>query len=157
MMRKKAELSPARRDSSETYTPVGKNILVVINNSPDLVTEAIKLTCPDKEKIRLIALKVLPLYEGELHLTGIGNLREVIEGGKDEYMQAVRKIASQSGIAIDIRLEYGEPAEKIVAVALEEDCALIVLEGHKNRVTRLLSGNVVKKIRAGVSCPVFEL
>lgn len=134
-----------------------KKILVVINNSLDLVNVAIKLIDTDKENIRFVALKVLPPYEGDLHLTGIGNIREVIDGGKAEYMQTMKEIALQSGIAMDIRLEYGDSAEEIVAVALEENCALIVLEGHKNRVTQALCGNVVKKIRARVSCPVLEV
>lgn len=131
-----------------------RKILVAVNHSLDGVREGIRLT--GEEKAWLTVLKVFPSYEGELHLTGIKNIREVLEGEQYQTVAAVSALARQERTLVKTRIAHGEIADSIVAVAREERCDLIIMGAQKSNFwLRLLGRNIVEQVVSAAPCPVF--
>jgi nucleotide-binding universal stress UspA family protein len=73
-----------------------------------------------------------------------------------EQLQRVRP--PDPAIAVEHRLEAGDPAPGILQVAGEVGCDLIVLGTHgRAGVARLLMGSVAEKVVRGASCPVLTV
>ena len=54
------------------------------------------------------------------------------------------------------RLEYGEPAEKIIQIAAEEDVDLLVIGGKRiSGIRKFILSSVADKIGQKASCPVL--
>lgn len=67
-------------------------------------------------------------------------------------------MAPPPGVPMDTRLEVGEAAETILAVARETGCELIVLGTHgRSGVSRLLMGSVAEQVVRSAPCPVLTL
>ena len=133
-----------------------RKILVAINNSVDLVHEAIKVA--GREKAWLTVLKVVPAYEGELNFTGIGNIRGVIDAGKEKFIKDIKKLAAEERALIKTRLESGAIARKIVEVATEERCDLIIMGRKKGGILKkLICGDLVERVKAQAPCLVLEV
>jgi nucleotide-binding universal stress UspA family protein len=131
-----------------------RKILVAVNNSLDGVREGIRLT--GEEKAWLTVLKVFPAYEGELNLTGIKNIREVLVGEQRQTEAAIKELARQERTLIKTRIAHGEIAATIVAVAREERCDLIIMGAQKSNFwVRLFGRNIVEKVVSAAPCPVF--
>lgn len=131
-----------------------RKILVAVNNSLDGVREGIRLT--GEEKAWLTVLKVFPPYEGELNLTGIKNIREVLVGEQRQAVAAITELARQERTLIKTRIAHGAIADSIVAVAREERCDLIIMGAQRSNFwVRLLGNNVVEKVVGTAPCPVF--
>src|SRR5579884_2462380 len=65
---------------------------------------------------------------------------------------------ARAGIAVEHRLEYGDPATKILEVAGEIDADLIVMGTHgRTGLRRLLMGSVAERIVRTASCPVLTV
>jgi nucleotide-binding universal stress UspA family protein len=61
-------------------------------------------------------------------------------------------------VAVEHRLEQGEPATAILQVAQEAGCDLIVLGTHgRTGLARLLMGSVAEKVARGATCPVLTV
>jgi nucleotide-binding universal stress UspA family protein len=95
--------------------------------------------------IKVIA--VLPSYEGDLELVGVANIRETMEGPGRELLAEAQRIADAGDFHILTNLEQGEPFERIVHVAEEENCDLIVM-GRKglSPLERELMGSVTSRV-----------
>ncbi len=131
-----------------------RKILVTVNGSLDTVREGIKLA--EDEKTWLTVLKVLPPYEGDLNLTGVKNIRDVINAGDKTMHESIKKLAEEERTLIKTRLETGKIDQKIVEVAKEERCDLIIMGGQKvGFLKRLLGLNIVEKVISQAPCPVF--
>ncbi len=131
-----------------------RKILVALDASLHLVHEGIRLA--GEEKSWLTVLKVLPPYEGELHLTGIKNIRDVIDGESEQLSQEVKNIARSERTLIKTRIEQGEIDRKIVEVAREERCDLIVMGRQKVGFWQRITGrNIVEKVIGLAHCPVY--
>lgn len=133
-----------------------RKILVAVKNSTTIVDEAIRLM--DRNKAWLTALKVFPTYEGELHLTGITNIRHVIDAGREKFITDIKKMSAGKRALIKIRYEYGDIATKILQVAEEENSDLIVMGCRpKNRFKKIICGDLVNQIRKRALCPILEI
>lgn len=133
-----------------------KKILVAVNGSLDLVREGIKLA--EDESAWITALKVLPAYDGDLHLTGVRNIKNVIHFGGNGFAKDVREIASETGSKVKARLETGKVDKKIIDVATEEKCDLIIMgKKRKSSVSKFTSRNITDKVIAGSPCPVLYI
>ena len=122
-----------------------RKILVAVNGSLDSVREGIRLV-----------LKVLPPYEGDLNLTGVKNIRDVINADGKTLQDSLKKLAEEERTLIKTRLETGKIDQKIVEVAKEERCDLIIMGGQKvGFLKRLLGLNIVEKVISQAPCPVF--
>lgn len=100
-----------------------------------------------EEKSWIKVLAVVPVYDGDLELVGVGNIRETINGPGRKLLAEAQEIADAEGVHILTDLEQGEPYKKIVDVADEENCDLIVM-GRKglSRLERELMGSVTARV-----------
>ena len=131
-----------------------RKILVAVNGSLDSVREGIRLA--EEEKTWLTVLKVLPPYEGDLNLTGVKNIRDVLNADGKTLQDSLKKLAEEERTLIKTRLETGKIDQKIVEVAKEERCDLIIMGGQKvGFLKRLLGLNIVEKVISQAPCPVF--
>lgn len=66
--------------------------------------------------------------------------------------------ASVPGVAIEHRLEEGDPADAVLQVADDIRCDLIVLGTHgRTGLGRLLMGSVAEKVVRKAKCPVLTV
>ncbi len=132
-----------------------RKLLIAVNGSLEVLKQGIKLS--DDEKTWITVLKVIPPFEGDLNLTGVKNIGDVLDGGGQLMAAEVRGVAESERTPIKTRIEQGEVHRKIVEVAKEERCDLIVLGAKKKRgvLGRLLGDRVIEKVIDRAPCPVF--
>jgi nucleotide-binding universal stress UspA family protein len=132
-----------------------RKVLIAMNGSTDVVQEGIKMA--QDEKTWVTVLKVIPANEGDLNLTGIKNLEDVLDSGAQKALAGARRTADAAGALIRTRLEEGTPAEKIVEVAAEERCDVIILGAKKQKgwLGRLFGDHVIENVIRRAPCPVF--
>jgi nucleotide-binding universal stress UspA family protein len=132
-----------------------RKVLIAMNESVDVVREGIKMA--QDEKTWVTVLKVIPENEGDLNLTGIKNIEDVLDSGARKALAGVRGAADAEGALIKTRLEEGAPAEKIVEVAADERCDVIILgaKKSKNWLGRLFGDHVIENVIRKATCPVF--
>lgn len=125
-----------------------RKILVAYDGSEsakNALREACRLAKAEQAWIKLLA--VVPPYEGDLELVGVPNIKEAIEGPGRKLLEEAGQIAEAEGVNVLKDLEQGEPYERIVAVADEESCDLIVM-GRKGlgAIERELVGSVTARV-----------
>ena len=132
-----------------------RKVLIAMNRSTDVVNEGIKMA--QDEKTWVTVLKVIPENEGDLNLTGIKNLEDVLDSGAQKAFAGVRRAADDAGALIKTRLEEGAPAEKIVEVATEERCDVIILGAKQKKgwLGRIFGDHVIENVIRKATCPVF--
>jgi nucleotide-binding universal stress UspA family protein len=125
-----------------------RKILVAYDGSAsakNCLAVASHLAKEDKSWIKV--LTVLPNYEGDLELIGVSNIKETIEGPGRKLLEEAREIADHEDVHILSNMTQGEPYDKIVHVADDENCDLIVM-GRKgmNPLERELVGSVTARV-----------
>lgn len=125
-----------------------RKILVAYDGSPsakNALSLAGQLAKEDKSWIKVLA--VVPSYEGDLDLIGVSNIKEAIAGPGERLLADARQFAESEDLHILTNLEQGEPYEKIVHVADEENCDLIIM-GRRglNNLERELMGSVTARV-----------
>ncbi|MGW8160987.1 MAG: universal stress protein [Desulfobulbales bacterium] len=125
-----------------------RKILVAYDGSAsarNALAVASRLAKEDKSWIKV--LTVLPGYAGDLELIGISRIKETIEGPGNKLLQEARGIADLEDVPILTNMAQGEPYEKIVRVADDENCDLIVMGRHGiNKLARALVGSVTARV-----------
>jgi nucleotide-binding universal stress UspA family protein len=93
-------------------------------------------------------LAVMPSYAGDLELIGVSNIKATMEGPGRKLLAEAQLIADTEDFHILTNLEQGEPYDKIVHVAEEENCDLIVMgrRGHSNLERELMGGVTARVI-----------
>lgn len=131
-----------------------RKILIAVNGRKDVLTEGLKLA--SDEKCWVTVVKVLPEFQGDLNLTGIKNIEDVLDSSAQKELSEIRGIAETEGALIKTRLEEGAVHKKIIEVAEEERCDLIIMGAKKRSWIRKIFGdNVVEKVIDLSPCPVF--
>ena len=131
-----------------------RKILIAVNGSKEVLTQGLKLACD--EKCWITVVKVLPPHEGDLNLVGIRNIGDVLDSGGSKEVSEINKIAEAEGALVKTRLEEGEAYKKIVEVAQEERCDVIIIGAKKRSWIRKIFGdNTVGKVINQAPCPVF--
>jgi len=132
-----------------------RKVLIAVNGSLDVLTKGLKLA--QDEKTWVTVVKVIPSYDGDLNLTGIKNIEDVLESGVQRVASEVRAVAREEGALIKTRIEEGDVSRAIVEVAREERCDVIVLgaQRRKNFIERLFGDHVIEKVINQAPCPVF--
>lgn len=125
-----------------------RKILVAYDGSPsarNALAQASRLARQDNSWIKVLA--VLPSYEGDLELIGVSNIKETIEGPGRKLLEDARQVADAEGVHVLANLEQGEPYDRIVHVAEDENCDLIIM-GRRGRthVERELVGGVTSRV-----------
>jgi len=132
-----------------------RKVLIAMNGSADVVREGIKMA--QDEKTWVTVLKVIPENEGDLNLTGIKNIEDVLDSGARKALAGAWSAADAAGAMIKTRLEEGAPAEKIVEVAADERCDVIILGAKQKKgwLGRLFGDHVIENVIRNANCPVF--
>lgn len=123
-----------------------RKILVAFDGSPSAVN-AVKQACrlAKAEQSWVKVLAVLPTYEGDLEFVAVGDLRQNMEEAGRKLVEQAKVLAGEVAVLADVA--QGEPYERIVRVAEEENCDLIVM-GRRglSRLERDLIGGVTARV-----------
>ncbi|MCL4537039.1 MAG: universal stress protein [Nitrospirae bacterium] len=131
-----------------------RKILIAVNGSKDVLTEGLQLA--RDEKCWVTVVKVIPPYEGDLNLVGIKNIEAVLDSEGTKAVSEMKAIARTEGALIKTRLEEGEVDKKIIEVAEDERCDLIIMGAQKrNWLRKFFGDNVVEKVINQAPCPVL--
>jgi nucleotide-binding universal stress UspA family protein len=131
-----------------------RKILIAVNGSREVLTQGLRLA--QNEKCWVTVVKVLPPNDGDLELVGIKNIEDVLNGGAEKELREIRAIADSERSLVKTRLEKGQIHEKIVEVAEDERCDLIVMGSRrKNWFEKTFSSRVVEKVISQAPCPVL--
>lgn len=131
-----------------------RKILIAVNGSLEVLNQGLRLA--SDEKCWVTVVKVIPPYEGDLDLVGIKNIEDVLNSNGQEAISAIKNTADSAGALIKTRLEQGSADRKIVEVAEEEACDLIIVGARKRHWLRKFFGdNVVEKVINQAPCPVL--
>jgi len=132
-----------------------RKVLVAVNGNVDVLKEGIKLAKDEKTWVTVV--KVVPEYDGDLNLTGIKNIRDVLESGGERAVDGIKAEAEAERALVKTRLESGDIHKKILEVADEENCDIIVMGASRNKslINRLLGGNTLEKVLRYSTRPVL--
>lgn len=132
-----------------------RKILIAVNGSKDVLTQGLQLAYD--EKCWVTVVKVIPSYEGDLNLTGIKNIEDALNSEGANAVAEMKDVAKAEGALIKTRLEEGKTHEKIIEVAEEERCDLIILgaQKKKNRLLKIFGDNTIEKVIQEAPCPVL--
>jgi nucleotide-binding universal stress UspA family protein len=125
-----------------------RKILVAFDGSPS-ARNALKIAArlAGEEKSWIKVLAVVPAYEGDMELIGVHNIKETMAGPGQKLLDEAKALAAAADVHILTDMEQGEPYDKIVHVAQDEKCDLIVMgrSGHSH-LERELMGSVTARV-----------
>jgi nucleotide-binding universal stress UspA family protein len=132
-----------------------RKVLIAVNGSQDVLKQGLQLA--QDEKTWVTVVKVIPPYDGDLELTGIKDIGDVLDSGARKIASEIGETAENEGALIKTRIEEGDVDRKIVEVAREERCDLIILGAKKKKgfLDRLLGDHIIEKVISQAPCPVF--
>jgi len=131
-----------------------RKVLIAVNGSKEVLSQGINLACD--EKCWITVVKVLPQNEGDLNLVGIKNIEDVLDNGSRLESTEIKRIAETEGVMVKTRIEEGDASSKILEVAEEENCDVIVMGAKKQSwLRRIFGDNTVGKVIHQSPCPVF--
>ena len=131
-----------------------RKILIAVNGSKDALTQGLKLA--RDEKCWVTVVKVIPPHDGDLDLTGIKNIDDAFSSGAGREIKDIGEIAKQERMMVKTRLEEGKVCEKIVEVAEDERCDLIIMgSDRQNWFRRIFGENIVERVIEQAPCPVL--
>jgi nucleotide-binding universal stress UspA family protein len=125
-----------------------RKILVAYDGSAsarNALAAASHLAKEDKSWIKV--LTVLPDFEGDLELVGVSDIKDTIEGPGRKLLTEAREIADHEDVQILTNMAQGAPHDKIVLVADDENCDLIIM-GRRgtHHLERELVGSVTARV-----------
>lgn len=125
-----------------------RKILVAYDGSASAKSAlAVGADIAKKEKSWVKVLAVVPAYEGDLDLSGVSRIKETMEGPGQDLLAEAKSRAEELGVHVFTNLEQGEPFERIVRVADEENCDLIVMgRSGLSHLERELMGGVTARV-----------
>ena len=132
-----------------------RKVLIAVNGSKEVLRQGINLAKDEKTWITVV--KVVQPYDGDLDLTGIKNIEDVLDDGGSKAAVEIQRIADAEGALVKTRLETGDVPQRIVEVAAEEKCDLIIMGSKKKKgiLSRLFGDHVVEKVINSAPCPVY--
>lgn len=132
-----------------------RKVLIALNGSKEVLSTGIQMAKDEKTWVTVV--KVIQPFDGNLDLTGIKNLEDVLDDGGAQALADVRAMAAAEGALVKTRLEQGDVPQTIVEVAEEERCDLIIMGSRKKKglFSRIFGDHVVEKVIRQAPCPVF--
>jgi len=123
-------------------------MLVAVDGSESglhALRESFKLAANEKSWITVVS--VVPPYEGDLDLIGIGNVQHALRQPCEKALSEAADIAKAERALIKTVCEEGVPHERIIDLAEAENCELIVM-GRRglSKVQRALVGSVTARV-----------
>jgi nucleotide-binding universal stress UspA family protein len=145
--------------SAEGFTVQLKQILIPIDFS-DYSDQALRwgVSLAQKYGAQLLLLHVIPEVLEEVSARESAGEQLVIDLTAEVEAQ-LREIARQGlkeGVAVDVRVADGEPADAILRMARQEKVDLIVMGTHgRTGLSHLLLGSTAEAVVRTATCPVF--
>jgi nucleotide-binding universal stress UspA family protein len=131
-----------------------RKILIAMNSSKEVLKQGLRLA--GDERCWVTVVKVIPPYDGDLDLTSVKNLGDVLESGAGKDAATIKEVAMAERALVKTRIEQGEVYEKIVEVAEDENCDLIIMgRSGSNWIRKLFEKNVIEKVISTAPCPVL--
>jgi nucleotide-binding universal stress UspA family protein len=131
-----------------------RKVLIAVNGSKEVLRQGLQLA--GDERCWVTVVKVVPENEGDLDLTSVKDVGDVLASGAGREVAEIRAIADAAGALVKTRVETGAVHERILEVAEEERCDVIILGQHKRSwLSKLFGDNVVGKVIRRASCPVL--
>ncbi|HMK57121.1 MAG TPA: universal stress protein [Dissulfurispiraceae bacterium] len=131
-----------------------RKVLIALNGNRKVLDAGIQMA--QDEKTWAIVIKVIPPFEGDLNLTGIKNIEDVLDSGVGSAVSQVAADAKAKGALIKTTVRQGNVPDAIVEVADEERCDLIIMGApKKNRLRRFFGDHAVEKVIDMAPCPVY--
>jgi len=125
-----------------------RKILVAFDGSAsakNALAVAAEIAKADQSWIKVLA--VVPDYKGDLELIGVSNIKETIEGPGQKLLAEAKRLGDEHGVHVFTNLEQGEPYDRIVHVAEDENCDLIVMgRSGLSHLERELMGGVTARV-----------
>lgn len=142
-----------------------KKILVAIDGSPQsdkAAEEAVRLAAGNQSqfKSRIFALLVLPNAPTSTY-TDFVPAAPMTETNKWDELRArifyvVEKCANEHDIPLEMIVEYGDPADRIISLAKREEIDVLVIgSSGKGFIQRRIKGSVSHKVASNAACSVF--
>lgn len=125
-----------------------RKILVAYDGSPTAKNAlAVGAEIAKSEKSWIKVLAVVPVYDGDLELFGVSNIKDTITGPGQDLLAEAKILAREHGVQVLTNLEQGEPFDRIVNVADDENCNLIVMgRSGLSHLERELMGGVTARV-----------
>lgn len=131
-----------------------RKVLIALNGNKNVLLEGLNIAADEKSWVTVI--KVIPEYEGDLDLTCIKNISDVLTSGKSVIKNQLSQAAEQVCIPVKPRIETGDIHRCILEVATQERCDIIIMGKPKqNRFKRLWGDNTLQKVISESPCPVL--
>jgi nucleotide-binding universal stress UspA family protein len=142
-----------------------KKILVAIDGSPHsdkAAEEAVRLAVGNQSqfKSRIYALLVLPNAPTSSYTDFVPSApmteTKKWEELRERLFYVVEKCAAEHDIPLEMIIEYGDPADKIISLAKREEMDVIVIgSSGKGAIERRIKGSVSHKVASNAGCSVF--
>lgn len=142
-----------------------KKILVAIDGSPQsdkAAEEAVRLAVGNQSqfKSRVYALLVLPNAPSATYTDFVPTTPMTETEKWDELRQrifyVVEKCAAENDIPLEMVVEYGDPADKMINLAKREEIDVIVIgSSGKGFLERRIKGSVSHKVASNAPCSVY--
>lgn len=132
-----------------------RKILIALDESKEVLKHGLRLA--RDEKAWVTVLKVVPPYEGDLHLTGIKNPDHVLDNDASTIFADICKRAESEATPVKTKVLAGDVTDRIVEVADEEQCDLIIMGTKKRKgiLGRIFGDHIVEKVIDRATCPVY--
>ncbi|MDI6800771.1 MAG: universal stress protein [Thermodesulfovibrionales bacterium] len=123
-------------------------MIVAIDGSEsgfNALRQSFKLAAAEKSWITVVC--VVPSYEGDLDLVGVGNIMETMHKPCEEALAKAKELARTDGALIKTVCEEGDPYQRIIDLAEAENAELIIM-GRRGlaRLERTLMGSVTARV-----------
>lgn len=142
-----------------------KKILVAIDGSPQsdkAAEEAVRLAAGNKSPFRsqVYAMLVLPNTPTATYTDFVPTApvteTEQWDDLRRRIFYVVEKCASEHDIPLEMIVEYGEPAEKLIEFAKREHIDVIAIgSSGKGFIQRRLKGSVSHRVASSAPCSVY--
>lgn len=142
-----------------------KKILVAIDGSPQsdkAAAEAARMAADNRSQFRsrIYAMLVLPNAPTSTYTDFVPSAPVTETAKWNELRQrifyVIEKSASEYDVPLEMIVEYGEPADKLLEFAKREEIDVIVIgSSGKGFIQRRLKGSVSHKVATSAHCSVY--
>ncbi|MGH8067830.1 MAG: universal stress protein [Candidatus Entotheonellia bacterium] len=138
-----------------------KQILIPIDFS-DYSDQALRwgVSLAQKYGARLLLLHVIPevLEEVSARESAGEQLMIDLTAEVEAHLHEIARQGLKEGLAVDVRVADGEPADAILRMARQEKVDLIVMGTHgRTGLSHLLLGSTAEAVVRAAACPVFTV
>ena len=138
-----------------------KQILIPIDFS-DYSDQALRwgVSLAQKYGAKLLLLHVIPEVLEEVSARESAGEQLVIDltAEVEAQLHEIARQGLKEGVAVDVRVADGEPADAILRMARQEKVDLIVMGTHgRTGLSHLLLGSTAEAVVRAAACPVFTV